>query len=43
MTESGNKVTPFPSPPVTQAGNGNGGDSRLRALEVQLTRMDEQL
>lgn len=43
MTESDNKVTPFPSPPVTQGGSGNGGDSRLRALEVRLTRMDEQL
>lgn len=43
MADSEN-VKPFPQPPPPdRGGSGNGGDSRLRALEVSMVRAQEQL
>ena len=42
MADSEN-VKPFPQPPPDRGGGGNGDDSRLRALEVNMARVQERL
>ena len=45
MTEKVHHIRPGRSPPTSDFGGGNGGgiEGRLRALEVQVARIDERI